>query len=84
MSLDDRSESIDRTKLAYVWEQMADGIRADIAAGVFTAGHRLPSETELARQYGVARMTARKAIAELVKDGSVVVVHGRGTYVTES
>jgi GntR family transcriptional regulator len=84
MSLPDRSDLIDRSKLAYVWQQMADGIRADITAGMFAAGHRLPSEVELAGQYGVARMTARRAIAALVDDGVLVVLRGRGTYVTDS
>ena len=81
MSLPDRSGLIDRTKIEQVWEQVAGMIRADIADGTFAAGHRLPSETELAGQYGVARMTARKAVGQLAADGLVQVVHGRGTFV---
>jgi DNA-binding GntR family transcriptional regulator len=39
---------------------------------------RLPSEAELAVQYGVARVTVRRAIALLRERGKVVTVHGRG------
>jgi Bacterial regulatory proteins, gntR family len=37
---------------------------------------------ELAEQYGVARVTVRRAIALLRERGKVVTVHGRGSYVT--
>jgi DNA-binding GntR family transcriptional regulator len=81
MSLPDRSDQIDRSRIEQVWEQVAAMIRADIADGTFPAGYRLPSETEIAQQYGVARMTARKALATLIADGLLVVIRGRGTYV---
>jgi DNA-binding GntR family transcriptional regulator len=41
---------------------------------------RLPTELELAEQYGVSRVTVRRAIAVLRDRGKVVTVHGRGTY----
>jgi GntR family histidine utilization transcriptional repressor len=34
-----------------------------------TVDHRVPSENQLARQYRVSRMTARKALNELLSDG---------------
>ncbi len=42
---------------------------------------RLPSEIELSQQYGVARMTVRRAVAQLRDKGLVVTVHGRGSFV---
>lgn len=42
-------------------------------------GESLPSERELARQWGVARMTVRRALAELASAGVVRTVHGAGT-----
>jgi GntR family transcriptional regulator len=81
VTLDDRSGRIDRTKIEHVWAQVAADIRADIETGELAAGHRLPNEDELAAQYGVARMTVRRAISVLVADGLVVVLRGRGTYV---
>jgi DNA-binding GntR family transcriptional regulator len=36
---------------------------------------------ELAQQYGVSRVSVRRAIALLRDRGKVVTVHGRGSYV---
>src|SRR5690606_36132770 len=38
-------------------------------------------EEALAKQFGVARMTARYAISELVQEGLVYRIQGRGTFV---
>lgn len=84
MALDDRSGRIDRTKIEHVWAQVADDIRTDIDSGELASGHRLPSEDELAVQYGVARMTVRRAIDKLVSENKVVRLRGRGTYVKPS
>lgn len=45
--------------------------------------HRVPSENELARRYRVSRMTARKALNELLRDGLVERIPGKGTYVRQ-
>ena len=49
----------------------------------FAPGARLPSETELASEYDVNRLTVRQAIAELSRRGLVEPAQGRGTYVTD-
>jgi GntR family transcriptional regulator len=43
----------------------------------------LPNERELAQQFGVSRMTLRRALKELVDDGLVYAVRGQGTFVAE-
>jgi len=43
-------------------------------------GARIMSERELAKQWGFARMTLRKAIERLVLDGLLERRHRRGTY----
>lgn len=81
MSLEDRSSRIRHDSATPVTVQVAVDIEADIDAGRLSPDTRLPSEAELATQYGVARVTVRRAIAQLRDQGKVVTVHGRGTYV---
>jgi GntR family transcriptional regulator len=80
---DDRSGRINPAALTYVWAQVADDIRADITAGRLRPGEKLPSEIDIAERYGVARMTVRRAIADMVENGELVVLRGRGTFVAE-
>jgi GntR family transcriptional regulator len=44
-------------------------------------GDRVPAERELAAEWGVARMTLRRALDELVADGLIVRRQGYGTFV---
>jgi GntR family transcriptional regulator len=77
----ERADRIDRTRIEPVWEQVAADLRERIDGGELAAGHKLPSEQDLGSEYGVARMTVRKAIAALVDENRLVVIRGRGTYV---
>ena len=81
MSLDDRSARINHDSAITVTAQVAADIESDIDAGKIAPDTRLPAETELAEQYGVSRVTVRRAIALLREREKVVTVHGRGTYV---
>jgi GntR family transcriptional regulator len=57
-----------------------DDLRLRITAGEWGAGERLPSETELAAWYGVARMTMRQAVGALAAEGVLVRRQGLGTF----
>jgi GntR family transcriptional regulator len=83
MSWEDRSGRIDHDGPVTVWRQVADDITADIKSGELSQGSRLPSEAELAELYQVARGTVRRALAALVERETIVVVHGRGTFVAQ-
>ena len=83
MSLDDRSGRIKHDSAKSVPVQVAADIEADIDSGALEPDTRLPSETELATQYGVARVSIRRAIELLRERGKVLTFHGRGTYVAE-
>jgi len=43
--------------------------------------HMIPSERELISTYGVSRITVRRAIDELVNEGYLYKIQGKGTYV---
>jgi len=65
------------------WKHIADAIRAQIESGDLPPGTPLPSETELAQQYGVCRVTAHRAMFELQRLGLVVRKRKAGTFVAE-
>ena len=67
-----------------LYQQLADIFRRRIVSGFWPQHHRLLSEPELAREFKVARGTLRAAIAELVKEGLIIQVQGRGTFVRRS
>ncbi len=45
-------------------------------------GDLMPSERKLMDEYGVSRITVREAIGQLVNDGHLVRVQGKGTFVS--
>jgi GntR family transcriptional regulator len=47
----------------------------------YIVGGRLPSEPDLAAQYGVSRGTVRQALAVLEREGAIIRRQGDGTYV---
>ncbi len=75
------SEFVSRSVPLYY--QLENILREKIISGVFSSGARLPTESELIRQYGVGRITVRHALAALVKDGLIERRRRRGTFVTE-
>ncbi|MEU8513663.1 GntR family transcriptional regulator [Kitasatospora sp. NPDC048722] len=65
------------------YQRLAADLRRRIAEGEFTADAALPVESELERQYGVARNTVRLAVDVLVNEGRLVRLQGKGTYLRE-
>ena len=61
------------------YRQIKNRLRSLITDG--TIAYRVPSENELARQCHVSRMTARRALNELLREGVVKRIAGRGTFV---
>ena len=67
-----------------LYAQVKEHISRKIQDGTWPAGHRLPSEHELVAQFGISRMTANRALRELVDQGRVVRVAGVGSFVAEN
>jgi DNA-binding FadR family transcriptional regulator len=65
-----------------LYRQIAEQLRALIAAGEFALGSRLPPERDLAVQLGVSRPSVREALIALEVEGLVEVRMGSGIYVT--
>jgi GntR family transcriptional regulator len=66
-----------------LYVQLADVIAGKIASGELAPDRPIPSENHLADEYGVARLTARRAAQELRERGLIVTVRGKGSFVVE-
>jgi len=64
-------------------EQMAANIQEMIVSEVLPQGSNLPTEPDLAEQFGVSRAVVRDATRILMARGLVQVLHGRGVFVTQ-
>jgi GntR family transcriptional regulator len=62
------------------YRHVASGLRQAIAAGRYATGQRLPTEAELVASTGLGRQTVRRAFQELVTEGVIYRVRGRGTF----
>ena len=63
------------------YRQLADRIRAAIAAGEYGPDDAIPSLRTLQQETGLAMATVQHAIRVLVDEGLVYSVSGRGTFV---
>lgn len=63
------------------FDKIYDDLRARIEDGTYSYQELIPPESELVKRYDCARNTVRRAIAQLVKEGYLVSVNGRGTVV---
>ncbi len=61
--------------------RLRDALAARIAAQEWPADGRIPSETQLAAEYGVAPNTLRRALEQLVHERLLERRQGRGTFV---
>jgi GntR family transcriptional regulator len=66
-----------------LYAQLEDIIREKIEAGEWKPHNPILSENELSKNYGMSRMTARSVITQLVREGLLYRVPGKGTYVSD-
>lgn len=59
-------------------------LRDEIARGALAPGDPLPSEQSLCDQFGVSRITVRRALADLADQGLIERRHGVGSFVRQS
>ena len=68
---------------AYLSDQVADAMAAEIRAGRLAAGDKLPTEASLVKQFSVSRTVVREALSRLKSLGLVESQQGSGVYVRE-
>jgi GntR family transcriptional regulator, phosphonate transport system regulatory protein len=64
-----------------IWRAIAETLSAEIAAGHYRPGQKLPTETQLALRFDVNRHTVRHALAALASQGLVHPRRGSGVFV---
>ena len=65
-----------------LYKKIYDDLLGGIKSKLYKEGDRLPSEKELASQYGVSRITSKKALEMLADRGYVFRRPGLGTFVS--
>jgi DNA-binding GntR family transcriptional regulator len=69
---------IDRAGPVRAYQQVADALAARIGAGRYPG--QLPAERDLAREFGIAYATVRRAMAVLRERGLIQTIRGSGTF----
>lgn len=63
--------------------QIKSILRARILSNELKAGDLVPSEIDLSQEYNVSRGTVRQALLELINEGLIYRIRGKGTFVSE-
>lgn len=66
----------------HLYAQVENSLRQKIISGELEVGERVPTEQELCDQFGVSRITVRRAVQNLVEEGLIYRLRGRGTFVS--
>lgn len=74
---------VDKKSLIPLYYQIKEDIINKIKNNDLKVGDRIAGENELKDIYGVSQITVRKALSELVNEGYLYRVQGKGTYVAE-
>lgn len=70
-------------ELVPLYEQVKRRLAKMVKERNFKPHQKIPSEDELARDYGINKVTVNKAITVLIHEGLLYRVRGRGTYLAE-
>jgi len=77
-------KTVDRGSKEKLYVQIYSIFLEKIENGEWPAGAQIPAEDELCRIYDVSKVTVREAIQELVREGYLKRLQGKGTFVTLS
>lgn len=66
-----------------LYYQIMSMIKRGITNGMLKPGDLLPTEEQFCKRFDVSRTTIRQAFAALVKEGSIVRVQGKGTFIAQ-
>ncbi len=77
-----QTQSLSKDLPTPLYFQLYKILKTGILDGSFKNGSLLPTEGQLAEEFGVSRITSKRAMDELAREGLVERHRGRGTHVT--
>lgn len=75
---------VDESLAVPLYHQVYLVLKENVRAGVYPKDIALPPEHVLCEEFGVSRITVKRAMRDLVADGFVVRQRGKGTFVADS
>ncbi len=66
-----------------LYSQLREALLALLKDGEFREGDSFPTERELGEKFEVSRITVRRALDELVREGYLIARQGKGTFVAK-
>jgi len=79
-----QTKTIDRFNQEKLYIQLTRIFLEEISSGRWGMKQQIPSEEELCRTYNVSKITVRQAVNNLVSDGYLMKIQGKGTFVTST
>lgn len=76
--------SISNTSNVPIYEQIIKQIKEQIISGTLAPGDPLPSIRNLAKELQISVITTKRAYEELEKEGFIVTLPGKGSFVSET
>ena len=77
------SPKVDKSSGRFFYQQFADILRKQVQGGQYKPGEPIPSERILSKEHGINRITLRRGIAQLIREGFLYSVPGTGTFVSD-
>jgi DNA-binding LacI/PurR family transcriptional regulator len=65
------------------YQRIYDYLLEEIGSGRLKGGDRVPTEKELCQQFGVSRITSKRALEMLTADGYVTRFRGKGSFIRD-
>ncbi len=77
-----QNKTVDRFNREKLYIQLTRIFLDEATSGRWKPNQKIPTEEDLCRRYDVSKITVRQAINNLVSDGYLMKIQGKGTFVT--
>ncbi|QTH40419.1 GntR family transcriptional regulator [Cohnella sp. LGH] len=75
---------MDRSDKTPMYRYIMNDIKRKIESGELNAHDPLPTQIDLAKEYNTSEITSRRALSDLVQEGYVYRIRGKGTFIQET